>query len=87
MFPDAPTARGKRHLAGLLEARRDGYRACILFVVQRSGADRFSPNDETDPEFGKALRNAALNGVSILAYSSIVCENQITLDKRIRILL
>jgi sugar fermentation stimulation protein A len=68
MFPDAVTERGKRHVNDLVKAKKEGYRACIVFIVQRSDAYAFAPSDETDPEFGKALRNAALEGVEIYAY-------------------
>jgi len=68
MFPDAVTERGKRHVNDLAKAKKEGYRACVLFVVQRTDAQAFAPSDETDPEFGKALRNAAVEGVEIYAY-------------------
>ena len=66
-FPDAPTERGAKHIRGLTEAARAGYGAYILFVIQMSDVKYIRPHDETDPEFGKALREAAKNGVHILA--------------------
>jgi len=68
MFPDARTERGRRHVRDLVKAKKEGYRACVLFIVQRTDAHVFVPNDETDPEFGKVLRNAAIEGVEIYAY-------------------
>lgn len=70
LFPDAPTERGRRHVRTLVEAKKGGYRTCVLFIVQRTDAQVFAPNDEIDPEFGKALRNAFLEGVEIFAYCS-----------------
>ncbi|MCJ2530853.1 MAG: DNA/RNA nuclease SfsA [Candidatus Thermoplasmatota archaeon] len=67
-FPDAPTTRGTRHMKTLTEAAGKGVRACVLFVVQRPDAKRFRPRDETDPDFGKALRAAYAKGVEIIAY-------------------
>jgi sugar fermentation stimulation protein A len=75
LFPDAVTERGKRHVNDLVKAKKEGYRACVLFVVQRTDARAFAPSDETDPEFGKALRNAALEGVEIYAYKMEVSRN------------
>ena len=75
LFPDAPTLRGRRHLHTLISALEQGLEASILFVVQRPDAEGFSPNDETDPEFGAALREAASKGVRIYAYKC-----QVTLD-------
>ena len=66
-FPDAPTERGAKHLRGLTEAARDGYGAYVLFVIQMQDVKYLHPNDTTDPEFGKALREAAANGVEVLA--------------------
>ena len=58
-FPDAPTERGTRHLHELIRAVEEGYRATAFFVIQMADAEDFSPNDETDPAFGVALRQAA----------------------------
>ena len=43
----------------------EGYRATAFFVIQMADAEDFSPNDETDPAFGVALRQAAEAGVEI----------------------
>lgn len=67
-FPDAPTARGQKHLNELARLREDGARAVIFFLVQRTDADRFSPADDIDPEYGRILRKVVENGVEIIAY-------------------
>ena len=85
VFPDAPTLRGRRHVSELVRAKREGYRACIIFIIQRTDVDAFSPNDETDPVFGAVLRQASAEGVEVYAYSSELKENEIVLRKRIRI--
>lgn len=66
-FPDAKTERGRKHMTDLMKANREAYRTLVLFVIQRSDAKVFVPNDETDPEFGKAIRDAALEGVEVYA--------------------
>lgn len=66
-FPDAPTERGAKHLKGLAQASQEGYGAYVLFVIQMEGIKYLHPNDATDPNFAAALRNAAQNGVQILA--------------------
>jgi sugar fermentation stimulation protein A len=83
LFPDAVTLRGRRHVTELAEALNEGYRACVLFVIQRTDARVFAPNDETDPKFSEALRDAASNGVEVYAYSSEFRENVITLRDRV----
>ena len=66
-FPDAPTERGAKHLRGLKRAVQEGCGAYVLFVIQMSPVEYLHPNDETDPAFGAALREAAAAGVQILA--------------------
>lgn len=67
LFPDAPTQRGVKHLRELIACRQAGYEAAVCFVIQMAGMAAFSPNDATHPEFGAALRDAALAGVRVLA--------------------
>lgn len=75
-FPDAPTERGAKHLRGLTQAVKDGYTAFVLFVIQMSDVKYLHPNDKTDPAFGAALREAAENGVNVLAMDCAVTEDE-----------
>jgi sugar fermentation stimulation protein A len=83
LFPDAPTARGTRHLMELTEAVQEGNGAAIVFVVQRSDARRFAPYDAADPTFGKALRNAADSGVGVYAWTCQVSREAISIARQI----
>jgi len=85
LFPDAETERGRRHVRDLMKAKTEGYRACVLFVVQRTDTHVFTPNDEIDPEFGKVLRDAAVKGVEVYAYYSDFIENKITLKGKVKV--
>lgn len=85
LFPDAPTLRGTRHLLELIEANKQGFRACVFFVIQRINAKVFSPNDETDPDFGETFREALKKGVEAYAYCSEFVGNKITLRNKIEI--
>jgi sugar fermentation stimulation protein A len=78
-FPDAPTERGAKHIRGLTEAAQAGYGAYILFVIQMSDVKYIRPHDETDPEFGRALREAAQNGVHILAMDCAITPDTIAI--------
>ncbi len=86
-FPDAPTERGVKHIEELIEAIKQGYRACIVFVIKMKGVQSFSPNYDTHPEFGEALVKARDAGVEIIARDCIVGENELILDKNIEICL
>jgi sugar fermentation stimulation protein A len=78
-FPDAPTVRGRRHLAELTRAVDSGDRAAAVFVVQRDDADSFSPHHAADPDFGRALCEAANAGVEVHALSCRVTPESIQL--------
>ena len=78
-FPDAPTERGAKHLRGLTEAARAGHGAYVLFVIQMADVKYLHPNDATDPEFGKALREAAANGVQVLAVDCDVTTDEMNI--------
>ncbi len=81
MFPDAPTERGVKHIMELINARREGFEAYILFVIQMKEMTAFAPNRKTHPQFGDALKAAAEAGVHILAYDCMVTEDSLSLDR------
>ena len=78
-FPDAPTERGVKHLKGLTQAAKEGYSAFVLFVIQMPDVKYLHPNDLTDPAFGAALREAAANGVTVLAMDCAVTEDSMAI--------
>jgi len=83
-FPDAPTERGTKHIRGLIHAAQEGYGAYILFVIQMADVKYIHPNDKTDPAFGAALREAAENGVQVLAMDCAVTPD--TMELRLPVL-
>lgn len=86
-FPDAPTERGTKHLHGLTQAAKEGYGAYVLFVIQMGNVKHLHPNDATDPAFGKALREAAANGVQVLAVDCYVTVDTMQIGKPVPVLL
>ena len=86
-FPDAPTERGVKHLRGLTEAVKEGYGGYVLFVIQMTDVKFLHPNDATDPEFGKALREAAANGVEVLAVDCRVTVDEMTIGSFVPVIL
>jgi sugar fermentation stimulation protein A len=87
LYPDAPTIRGRKHLHGLIRAVREGYRAAVIFVVQREDATAFSPNDAADPQFTETLRQAVREGVEVYAYKCRVTPEEIRLDSQLPVCL
>ena len=85
LFPDAPTERGVKHIYELCNAVKEGYKACILFVIQMKGVKDFSPNDKTHKAFGEALRYAEKHGVEIMAVDCIVTPQSMVIDGKVEI--
>lgn len=83
LFPDAPTQRGVKHVRELAECVGEGYGAFILFVIQSGKDVVFSPNDETHPQFGEALRKAQTEGVRIMAVNCDVTADSMTVREEI----
>lgn len=67
-FPDAVSERAVRHVEALTERARQGDAAALLFCVQHTGVRYATAADEIDPGYGRALRVAARQGVTVLAY-------------------
>lgn len=86
-FPDAPTERGVRHLEELILAKEQGYESAVCFVIQMAGMRVFSPNDETHPAFGAALRKAAASGVRVIAMECHVTPDTLQITKEVSIVL
>lgn len=80
LFPDAVTARGARHVRELTAlARRPGWHAAVLFILQRPDADRIVAARSIDPVFADALAEAGAGGVRILGRRCRVEEDRVTL--------
>ncbi|HBW82435.1 MAG TPA: DNA/RNA nuclease SfsA, partial [Gammaproteobacteria bacterium] len=67
LFPDAVTVRGQKHLEELIFARKQGFRAVLVFCVQHTGIERIMPADQIDPVYGDLLRKAVSEGVEVMA--------------------
>lgn len=86
-FPDAPTVRGAKHLRELTALAQQGYGAYVLFVIQMTDVKYLHPNDLTDPDFGKALRQAAAAGVQVLAMDCQVTPETMTIGTQVNVTL
>lgn len=86
-FPDAPTLRGLKHIHELIECRKNGFDAYIIFIIQMADVKYFTPNYDTQPEFGEALKIAQAEGVKIAALECLVERNSITAAGQVKILL
>lgn len=87
LFPDAVTTRGRKHLNTLVDVKKEGMRAVMLYIIQRMDVDRFGPADAIDPEYGKALREAYRQGVEIIPMQAEVTPESIELVRRLDFIL
>ena len=66
-FPDAVSARGRRHLAALAALAERGHRAVLLFCVAHEGIEDVAPAAHLDPAYAATLREVVARGVEVLA--------------------
>ncbi len=86
LFPDAPTTRGVKHINELITARKNGYEAYILFIIQMKGIKSFSPNTKTHKEFADALKKAYEAGVNIICCDCLVKPDEMIIDSQIKVI-
>jgi sugar fermentation stimulation protein A len=83
LFPDAVTARGRRHLLELAGRAAAGDRAAVVFVVQRPDGTHVAAHRAADPAFAAALDQAAAAGVELHAWTTAVTLTGAALDRAI----
>lgn len=86
VFPDAPSARGRKHLRELAAEARAGRGAALLFVAQHTGIRRVAPADAIDPAYGEALREALAAGVQVLACGCAISPRGIAVERTLPVL-
>jgi sugar fermentation stimulation protein A len=84
-FPDSKTQRGAKHLRELSAMAAQGNRAVMVFLTQRSDAERFKLADDIDPVYAAAFQTAAAAGVEMLCYRCRLSPTEIAVDRRIDI--
>ncbi len=87
MFPDAPTNRGARHIRELINLKKEGHEAGIVFVIQREDGKSFTTNRETDPDFADALVKGHKAGIDIFAYRCKVSPKRVEIEKEVKVFL
>ncbi|PKQ69518.1 sugar fermentation stimulation protein SfsA [Labilibaculum manganireducens] len=80
-FPDAVTTRGKKHLNTLMQVKKEGKRAVMVYVIQRTDVDKFAPAYDIDPDYAATLKEARENGVEVYPIRAIVTPERIELGE------
>jgi sugar fermentation stimulation protein A len=84
-FPDSVTARGVKHLREMSAMVRQGHRAVMVFLIQRSEARRLTLARDIDPAYGDAFDAARAAGVEAIALRCRVGTGEITVDRPVPI--
>ena len=85
-FPDAPTARGTKHLLTLIDAIKKSYKTYLIFLVQIQNMRYFKIAKDIDEEYYKTYLIAKKAGVNFLAYRCDISSNKIFIDKKLKII-
>lgn len=85
LFPDAPSERAVKHVEHLIKAKKEGYDAYIILVIQMTGIKYFTPNRVTHPQFAEALIQAEKNGVKVLAYDCDVTVDSVSINEPVSV--
>ena len=85
-FPDAPTARGIKHLLTLIDAIKKSYKAYLIFLVQIQNMKYFKIAKDIDEEYYKNYLIAKKAGVNFLAYRCDISSKKIFIDKKLKII-
>jgi sugar fermentation stimulation protein A len=82
-FPDSKTERGARHMLELALMAKQGHRAAVFFLVQRTDAAEVRIADDIDPTYAKAFLIAYGAGVEVIAHSTNLSPKGVTLGPQL----
>ena len=82
-FPDGVTARGAKHLSELARMARAGYRAVLVYLVQRTDCHSVAVAADIDPAYAQAIAEARAASVEFLAYGSAISPQRIEIGQRL----
>lgn len=81
-FPDAVTSRGTKHLKELEEMVKQGHRAVMLYVIQRTDDLPFKLACQIDKKYCEAFDEVTKNGVEVLVYQSSINYEEIFISNK-----
>lgn len=85
-FPDSVTSRGTKHLQELSDMVKEGHRAVMLYVIQRTDKASFRLANEIDPKYKEAFDKALKDGVEVLVYQSHINHEEIKIKDKVEMI-
>ncbi len=83
LFPDAVTTRGRKHLETLMQVKKQGIRAVMLYVIQRMDVKKFGIATIIDPDYARTLKKAFAAGVEIIPVQASVSSESIEITREL----
>ncbi len=80
-FPDSVTARGSKHLGELAAMAREGHRAILFYLIQRTDCASMTVAADIDPTYAAAFEVARAAGVEAMAYGTCITPEAINLGR------
>ena len=69
----------------MTQLAQEGYGAYVIFVIQMEQVQYLHPNDATDPNFGKALRQAKDAGVQVMAMDCRITPDTMEIGRPVEV--
>lgn len=82
-FPDAVTTRGLKHLEELMDMVKQGHRAVMLYIIQRTDNLAFDIAKNIDKKYYEKFLEARKSGVEVLVYQSNITLEEIFVEKKL----
>lgn len=78
-FPDSVTDRGTKHLNTLIDIKKSGARAIMIYLVQRNDCKEFGIAKDIDPTYYTTFIKAIKSGVEVMVHPCDVTPHHIGL--------
>ena len=77
---------GAKHLKSLIDAKKQGFKSYLLFLIQIQDMEYFKIAKDIDVEYYNAYLKAKKAGVNFLAYRCDISSKKIFIDKKLKII-
>ncbi|NQY93205.1 MAG: DNA/RNA nuclease SfsA [Campylobacteraceae bacterium] len=85
-FPDSVTTRGTKHLNELRDMVKEGHRAVMLYIIQRTDKADFRLAGEIDPKYAATFEEVTKEGVEVLVYQSSINHDEINVSHKVQMI-